>query len=84
MKKVTELQFKVFIEQGEDGWYIAEVPELEGCYTQGKTLEEVRTRIREVIKLVLESDKDAKKEKLASPRSPSKFFAVEDIVLQYA
>lgn len=84
MKKVNELQFKVLIEQDEDGWYIAEVPELEGCYTQGKTLEQVRKRIKEVIKLVLESDNKAKKDKLASPKSHSKFFAVEDVVLQYA
>ena len=39
---MKDLQFKVLIEQDEDGWYIAEVPELQGCYTQGKTLEEVR------------------------------------------
>jgi len=45
---MKELQFKVIIEQDEDGWYIAEVPELQGCYTQGKTLEEVRERIKEV------------------------------------
>ncbi len=81
---VKELQFKVLIEQDEDGWYIAEVPELDGCYTQGKTLEEVRERIKEVIKLILESDEDAKKNKLSSPSPHSKFFAVEDIALPYA
>lgn len=84
MKKINELQFKVLIEQDEDGWYIAEVPELEGCYTQGKTLEQVRERIKAVIKLVLESDKEAKKDKIASPKPRSRFFAIEDIVLQYA
>lgn len=61
---MKDLQFKVLIEQDEDGWYIAEVPELQGCYTQGKTLEEVRERIKEVIKLVLESDKEVKKSEL--------------------
>ena len=44
-----ELQFKVLIEQDEDGLYIASVPELPGCYTQGKTLEEVRKRIKEAV-----------------------------------
>ncbi len=83
-KAVKELQFKVFIEQAEDGWYVAEVPELQGCYTQGRTLEEVRERIKETIKLVLESDQEAKKSKLSSPQSHSKFFAVEDIILPYA
>ena len=81
---MKDLQFKVLIEQDEDGWYIAEVPELQGCYTQGKTLEQVRQRIKEVIKLILESDQEVKKSKLSSPQPHSKFFAVEDIVLQYA
>lgn len=81
---MKDLQFKVLIEQDEDGWYIAEVPELQGCYTQAKTLEEVRKRIKEVIKLVLESDAEAKESKFSSPQPHSKFFAVEDIVLQYA
>lgn len=83
-KQVKLLQFKVVIEQDEDGLFVASAPELPGCYTQGKTLEEVRARIKEVIELVLESDKDIKKEKLASPQPHSKFFAIEDISLPYA
>lgn len=77
-----ELQFKVLIEQDEDGLYVASVPELPGAYTQGKTLEEARERIREVIELILESDKDIKKEKLESPKSFSRFFGVEEVTIQ--
>jgi len=85
MKKQTRiLQFKVIIEQDKDGIFVASVPELPGCYTQAKTLEEVRERIKEVINLVLESDKDIKKDKLSSPQSHPKFFAIEDISLTYA
>ena len=52
MAKMTHaLQFKVLIEQDEDGLYVASVPELPGCYTQGRTLEAVRKRIREAIEL---------------------------------
>lgn len=83
-KQVKILQFKVIIEQDEDGWFVASVPELPGCYTQAKTLEQVRERIKEVIELVLESDKDIKQEKIASPQPHSKFFAIEDISLPYA
>ena len=66
MAKAKEkfLQFKVLIEQDEDGIYVASVPELPGCYTQGKTLEEVRDRVKEVIQLVLESDNELLEEKL--------------------
>ena len=85
MKNQTKiLQFKVIIEQDEDGLFVASVPELPGCYTQAKTLEEVRKRIKEVINLVLESDKDIKKEKLSSPQPQPKFFAIEDVSLPYA
>lgn len=69
MAKMTRaLQFKVLIEQDEDGLYVASVPELAGCYTQAKTLEVVRKRIREAIELVLASDADVKTEKFRSPR----------------
>ena len=79
-----ELQFKVLIEQDEKGWYVASVPELPGCYTQGRTLEQVRERIREAIELVLESDPDLKREKLHQPKATPRFFGVEDISIRHA
>ncbi len=45
------LDFTVLIEQDEDGIYVAKVPEIEGCYTQGKTLQEVLEKIREAIEV---------------------------------
>lgn len=83
-KREKVLQFKVIIEQDEDGWFVADVPELPGCHTQGKTLEQVRERIKEAIELVLESDVEAKKSKLSSPQPHTKFFAVEDVIIPYA
>lgn len=52
------LDFNVFIEQDEDGIYLAKVPEIKGCYTQGKTLQEVLERIKEAIEVCLEADKE--------------------------
>jgi predicted RNase H-like HicB family nuclease len=52
------MDFTVIIEKDEDGYYVAEVPDLRGCYTQGKTLEEVMKNIKEVIKLCLEAEKE--------------------------
>jgi predicted RNase H-like HicB family nuclease len=48
------LSFNVIYEIDEDGCFIASVPSLAGCYTQGKTLEEAKKRIVEVIKLCLD------------------------------
>jgi len=81
-KEAKKLQFKVLIEQDENGLYVVSVPELPGCYTQGKTLEEARERIKKVIELVLESDKDIKKEKLQFPSSSPGFFGVEEVTIQ--
>ena len=81
-KAVKELQFKVLIEQDENGIYVASVLELPGCHTQGKTLEQVRERIKEAIELVLESDKDIKRDKLQSPQSYSNFFGVEEVTIR--
>ena len=54
-KQLTD--FTVFIEQDEDGVYVARVPEIGGCYTQGKTLQETLERIKEAIEVCLEADK---------------------------
>ena len=51
-------KFTVIIEQGEDGWYVATVPDIPGCYTQGKTIAQVLDRIKEAIEVCLEADKD--------------------------
>ncbi|MBU3966753.1 MAG: type II toxin-antitoxin system HicB family antitoxin [Euryarchaeota archaeon] len=51
-------QFTVIIEQDEDGIYVASVPELEGCHTQAKTLDELRERVKEAIQLYLEVESD--------------------------
>ena len=42
-------QFDVIIERDEEGYYIASVPQLHGCYTQARSLDEVTVRIREAI-----------------------------------
>ena len=38
--KGQRLNYTVLIEQDEDGIYIAKVPDILGCYTQGKNVEQ--------------------------------------------
>jgi len=47
------LRFSVVIEKDEDGYYVASVPELPGCHTQAKTLDELMERVREAAELYL-------------------------------
>jgi len=52
-------KFNIVVERDEDGYYVASVPELPGCHTQAKTLDELRKRIEEAIKLYLEVEREA-------------------------
>jgi predicted RNase H-like HicB family nuclease len=40
---------KVLIHKAEEGGYWAEVPALPGCVSQGETVADVRTNVREAI-----------------------------------
>ncbi len=48
------VQLPVFIEKDEDGFYVVECPVFEGCYSQGKTVDEALKNIREVISVIVE------------------------------
>lgn len=52
-----EREFTVVIEKDEDGYYVATVPELKGCITQAKSLDELTERVKEVILLCLEVER---------------------------
>lgn len=54
LRNHQQKHFKVIIERDEDGYFVASVPALPGCHTQAKTLEELRERVRDAIKLCLE------------------------------
>jgi predicted RNase H-like HicB family nuclease len=49
------MKYRVLIEQDEDGVYVAEVPSLPGCISQGETREQALENIREAIAGYLES-----------------------------
>lgn len=43
------MRYRVLIEQDEDGVYVAEVPALPGCISQGKTRSEAIDNVKEAI-----------------------------------
>ena len=49
------MKFRVYLEQDEDGVFVAEVPTLPGCISQGRSRQEAVASIREAIELYLES-----------------------------
>ena len=50
------MNIKVLVERGEDGYFVAHVPSLKSCWSQGKTREEALENIREAINLFLEPE----------------------------
>jgi len=49
------MKYRALIEQDEDGMFVAEVPALPGCISQGRTREEALQNIQEAIAAYLES-----------------------------
>ena len=62
-------RFSIIIEKDKSGFF-AFCPELQGCYTQGKTYDEVRMNIGDAIKLHLQ-DRISDGEKILFPESIS-------------
>ncbi len=56
MECIMKKDFYVIIEKDEDGFFVGDVPALKGCYSQGKTIEELLKNMREVIELCLEDE----------------------------
>ena len=54
-RMVTAMKtYTVVYEPGENEWWIAHVPAIPGCHTQGRTLDQARERIREALSLWVE------------------------------
>ena len=50
-----EYSYTVFYEAAPEGGYVAIVPALPGCHSQGEDIEEAEKNIREAIEVYLES-----------------------------
>jgi predicted RNase H-like HicB family nuclease len=61
-------EFDVVIVEDETGGYVAFVPALPGCHTQGDTLEELIENVKEAIELYLETVTAEEKEELLRQR----------------
>jgi len=62
-KKLKSLRagakYRVVFSRDESGWWQARVPQVRGCHTQGRTVEEARRRIREALSLFVEDAEGA-------------------------
>lgn len=81
--KTTTLHYKVIIEKGQDGYFVARVPALPGCMTQARTYEALIPRVKEAIQLcreVAEENRRYKKQKQLFAHEPA-FIGIEDLAV---
>jgi predicted RNase H-like HicB family nuclease len=68
---VMKRRFSVIIEQDQDGIYVGRVPDLKGCLSQGKTLDELMENIKEAVELYLETQ--------GEPNVETRFIGIREI-----
>lgn len=68
----SQQEFYVIIQRDEDGYYVGEVPQLEACYSQGETIDELMKNMKEVIELCIEEE---------SEKSRTEFVGIQEIVI---
>ena len=61
--------YKAVFERDEGGWWLARIPSIQGCHTQGRTLKQARRRLREALGLWIDDpDSVAFDEDIRLPR----------------
>lgn len=79
------LNFKVIVEQDENGVFVASVPAIPGCHTQGETYEKVLENVNEAIELCLEeagANKQYRSQISWPEAGGSRFLGVVDVTVQ--
>ncbi len=51
-------RYSIVVERYEDGLYVASVPVLQGCYTQGKSYEAAVENIKDAIRVHIEARRE--------------------------
>ena len=67
-------QFNVIVERDSEGYYVATVPDLPGCHTQARSLDDLMDRVREAIHLCLEA--------AGEDVAPNEFVGVQRIMVE--
>lgn len=58
-QEVGAVTYTVVFHLDPSGWWFAEVPDLPGCHTQGRTVDQARARIREAISAWLDVSEES-------------------------
>lgn len=62
------MQFTATYIEAEDGWIVGYVEEIPGVHSQGRTIEETREGLREVLAMMLDSNREDARKSFAGYR----------------
>jgi predicted RNase H-like HicB family nuclease len=48
-----QLDLTIVYEQGEEGWIVASIPEVQGVHSQGRTRDEARANVIDALRVML-------------------------------
>jgi predicted RNase H-like HicB family nuclease len=57
-------EFTVVIQRDEDDYFVGTVPQLRGCHTQAKSLDELMNRMKEAVQLCLDAEDEVEEDEL--------------------
>lgn len=81
---MKDRQYKAIIELDEDGYYVAFVPSIPGCHSQGDTFEEAVSNIQESLDLCLEEAANNPDYKASISDGDSKVFSIVELAVNSA
>jgi len=67
-------EFNVVIEKDSAGYFVASVPQLHGCHTQARNLDQLLVRIKEAIELCVEE--------YGSDDEPNEFMGIQKVAIE--
>jgi predicted RNase H-like HicB family nuclease len=51
---VAAMKYKAVYTREPDGWWVVDVPQVRGCHSQGRTIDQARERVREALALFVD------------------------------
>lgn len=78
---MDKYNFRVVLEQDSEGRFVASVPDVPGCFSEGETYEEAVKNVKEALGLCLEEARENKDyaDRIIFPEKENRFLGVTNL-----
>ena len=66
---MKKMELTIMVEKGENGYYVGQIIEYPAALSQGKTIEELETNLKDALKLLLQVQKDQLKQQYSQRKA---------------